>query len=226
MIFIDSNEEATTEIPKHLKEMGVSTAIVSQHFDYIVTNKTKSIAVERKEASDYIQSKQSGHLDKQLYEYSTNFELSYLIIIGNIQNHLINHNLSRTMYISSLIGSSLKTSPDGKQGQIVTVNLDTDYDFELFLKLLDSKVEEGNFTRLPKFERAKMTDEDYAIHILTSFPNVGQKRAEEILHVHGNLQNAFSTLIYQHESFNVKGITQEMRSHFHQILIGNNGEQK
>jgi ERCC4-type nuclease len=221
LIFIDSNEEATTNIPNRLKAMGLPTMVVSQHFDYIINN---MIGVERKEASDYIQSKLSGHLDKQLYEYSTNFELSYVVIIGGVEEYLFSHNLSRKMYMSSLIGSSLKYSPDGKQGQIVTVNVLTDYDFELFIQTLHEKVETGDFTRLPKYERAKMKDEDYVIKILTSFPNIGEKRAIEILKTYGNIQNAFSTIIYQPDQFQVKGVTEEMRNQFHQILIKKYGE--
>jgi ERCC4-type nuclease len=221
LIFIDSNEEVTTTIPKRLANIGLPTMVVHQGFDYVINN---MVGVERKEASDYIQSLLSGHLQKQQYEYSHNFELSYIAIIGDVEEYLISHNLQRKMYMSSLVGSSLKYAPDGKQGQIVTVNLKTDYDFLLFLQVLHEKVVEGNFTRLPKFERAKMKNDDYVIKILTSFPNIGEKRAEEILKIHRSLQNAFSTLIYQPDQFQVKGLTIESIKQMHEILVKEKGE--
>ena len=221
MLFIDSRE-VPSGIPEMLKRTNIPCIIqMLEVGDYIIDN---SYVIERKEASDYIQSLMDGRLSTQLYNMSYSFPLSYVVIIGAIEPVLMERNLSRKMYISSLIGSSLKRAPDGKQGQVVTVNLLTDYDFALFLKTLHEKVSLGDFTRLPKFERATMSEDDYRIKILTSLPHIGQKRAEEILKQHLSLQNAFSTLIYQPELFNVKGVTPELRQIFHKIIVSNYGE--
>lgn len=219
MILIDTNETFTSGIPDLIKYKNLPHVIIpNQGFDYIIDN---VVAVERKTASDYIQSKQTGHLDKQLYEMSHNFALSYLVIYGDTLNTIIEHNLTRKMYISSLIGSSLKHSPDGKQGQIITINdtaLFTEEDFVLFLECLNSKIQNQDFTRLPRIERHNLSTIDQKIKILTSFPSIGEKRAKDIINKYVSLQNFFSAIIYTPENVEVKGLPKEVVKNINKII--------
>lgn len=219
MIFVDANEIATSKIPEILKSLNVPTlTVANQGPDYIIDN---VVAVERKTASDYMQSKTSGHLDKQLYEMSTNFDLSYLIIYGDMLKVMFDHGYPRPMYYSSLIGSTLKRSNDGKQGQIITIN-DTsifcDEDLASFLFCLHKKIIDGDFVRVPKMERFEAKNVDYQKRLFMTFPNIGEKRAEEILKTYKSPQSALSILFYQSHSFNIKGVSRETVKRINEIL--------
>ena len=220
MIFADSNEQATSNIPQILKGWDVPIVLIPQGFDYIVRTRLASVAVERKTAGDYLQSLESGHLNNQLIEMSRNFQLSYLVIYGDMNQALLNREKYPASYISSLIGSSLKHSADGIQGQIITINdtaLSTETDFATFLKHLNIKLEAENFIRLPKIIRVKMTDEDYALRLLVQLPGIGEKRAKNILFTFGSLESFITSILYSN-SIKIKGITPKHIQKYHTIL--------
>jgi ERCC4-type nuclease len=213
MIYVDSNEQAMCDIPAKLQRLGLSIIIATPpadqpKFDYIITaDNGSSIGIERKEIRDYFQSKTSGHLDKQLYEYSSNFQLSFLAIIGNIQETMIELGITRPNFMGSYIGTMIKTSPDGKQGEIKIAEFITDDDFVLFLKMLHEKVQEGNFTRLPKFERHNPAPNDQAVNFLCGLPGIGPAKAKAILKEYNSVANAIFVLMLNEDSkWNVKGI--------------------
>jgi ERCC4-type nuclease len=224
MIYIDSNEESMCQVPNYLRSNNVPTMTLSQGFDYIIKTDHASVAVERKRAGDYLQSMESGHLNNQLVEMSRNFQLSYLLVYGDMNEALFKSGKYPNAYISSLIGDSLKYSSDGLQGQVITINdtaISTDTDVASFLTLLHKKLESNDFIRLPRIIRVKYTEEDYAIRVLVQFPSIGEKRAKDILKTHHNLQNFFSTLIYQPDLINIKGLTPDTVSLLHNILTQN-----
>ena len=188
MIVVDVGEKRSS-IPRLLEKLEVEFEF--DHLpvgDYVV----EWVAVERKTVNDYLSSKESGHLDKQLYELSRNFKLSYLVIEGFVSEALMYRRLPRYAYLSSLVGSSLKRSPDGEQGQIVTVNLDSEYDTAMFLKALDDKIRRGDYVRLPKIEKASFKPSDWAVYVLSSLPGVGEARAKALLKRFGSLRAVFS----------------------------------
>lgn len=227
MIFADSNEEATSNIPQILKDWNIPIMVIPQGFDYIVRTEHASVAVERKTAGDYLQSLESGHLNNQLIEMSRNFQLSYLIIYGDMNLALLKAEKYPASYISSLIGDSLKYSPDGLQGQVITINdtaIQTESDVATFLKHLNLKLENENFIRLPKIIRVKLTNEDYALRLLVQLPGIGEKRAKDILLTFGSLENFFSVLTNNLNFPKIKGITPALQQEFHTILTKKYGD--
>jgi ERCC4-type nuclease len=201
-----------------------SAPIGEPEFDYIIDN---IVCVERKEIEDYFQSKQKHHLDKQLYDMSHNFSLSYLVIIGNPQNYMKANNILPQTFYSSYIGCSLKTAPDGKQGQIIVNEVPTDEDFILWLKILHDKVKEGNFTRLPKFELSHASNQDLAVNLLCSLPSIGVVRAKEILKKYGSLSNALSVFLLKEDAtWQIKGLTPQKEKKIHEILNFNYSDSK
>jgi len=188
MIYVDSNEERC-RVPNLLRRMNISVIVQSLKVgDYLVGN----VCVERKEISDYFGSKESGHLDTQLYEMSFNCDLSYLIVEGNLIETLMNRSFKRAPFYSSLVGSSFKRAQDGKMGQIVTLQTFNEYDTALVLKFLHDKVEKGE-ARLPRLVKSKANPDEILVYILSSFPNVGEKRARELLAHFKTLRNVFSS---------------------------------
>lgn len=225
MIWIDKNEDATSNIPSKLKAIGLPVIIASPppnqpQFDYVIND---TVGIERKEVADYFQSKQSGHLDTQLYNLSTNFSLSFLVIIGNIQNYLIENGIPRQTFYGSYLGTQIKQSPDGKQGFIAVNEVPTDDDFILWLKTLHDKFDEGNFTRLPKFVKNISSSQDIAVANLCTFPNIGPVKAKAILKQHKTLGNAYMVLACA-PTLGVKGINEKTEHEMRKILSQEYGE--
>jgi len=171
--------------------------------DYIIESENGTICVERKTVDDYINSLLSGHLHTQLYNMSYNFPFSILLVEGLIDEVLLFREIRREVYISSLAGSLYKRAPDGAQGVISLVCLSTYVDTALFLKFLHEKAENYE-PRLPKLKRYKVTDEELLIHILSTLPGVGEKRAEKLLKKFGSLKNLVNATPSQLET--VEGI--------------------
>ena len=111
--------------------------------------------------------------------------------MGYVSEGLIYSKISRKAYISSLVGSSLKRANDGKMGQVVTVNLETDYDFVFFLKALHKKLSEGDTVRLPiqRVKKKVVTDYELAKTVIMAFPGVSEVRAENILRKFGSIKS-------------------------------------
>jgi len=211
MIIVDSRE-TNSRIPELLGNLDLPFVIQTLEVgDYLIGN----VAIERKEISDYVLSLTSGRLNNQLYNLSFNFELSYLVIVGHISEALIHSNISRSAYISSLVGSSYKQAPDGKQGVIVTVNLDTKYDFVLFLKYLHDKVSRDE-PRLPKITRYEFGDNENAILLLSCLPNVGEVKARRLLEHFGAIRNVVNATL--EELMEVEGIGEIIAKNIYKLL--------
>jgi len=161
------------EVPLTRTELEVS--------DYVVSG-VENVAVEHKGPGDYVSSLKDGRLHTQLYELSTNYSYAILLVEGNVTQELMERKMTRQQVLSSLAGSILKRSSDGKQGVISMVNVDTPWDAALFLKYCHDKVtaEEG-LIRLPVLKAQKWKPEERAIGILAGFPGVGEVRARNIM---------------------------------------------
>jgi ERCC4-type nuclease len=215
MIYIDYREEKIG-MPKLLDRLSVPYTIKNLEVgDYAIGD----ILVERKEINDYIGSLISGHLEKQLYELSYNAELSYLVVEGYISEALMYRKIKRAPYISSLVGSSFKRALYGKQGQIVTVNLESVYDTALFLKYLHDKVmkNEDRIPRLVRTKKMEWTNKDVMMYILTSFPGVGEKKAEALLLKFKSLKNIVNASLEDLAS--VEGFGLKRAKEFNDIIV-------
>ena len=212
MVLVDIREKRSG-IPAMLRRMGVPIELKELPVaDYVIGN----VGVERKTVEDYLQSKFSGRLDRQLYDLSRNFELSYLVIEGFVTEALMEHKVPRFAYVSSLVGSSLKRAPDGKQGQIITVNVDTKYDTALFIQALYKKISENDLVRLPKLVKAKANPNELLVYIVSSFPDIGEKRATDLLKKFKTIRNLVNAT--EDELAKVKGIGKKLASKLYQFF--------
>lgn len=177
MIIYDFRERESG-VPEMLRGFGIEMIEDTLEVgDY----KFGDICVERKTISDYLQSKESGHLDKQLTDMSHNYELSYVIVVGLVSSALIEKKMSRNAYHSSLVGTSLKRALTGMRGQIVTINVETEWDCANVVRFLHQKVQEGDFARLPRIKKKPVGKNQVLEYILCGFPNIGEKRAKLLL---------------------------------------------
>ena len=177
MIVYDFRERESG-VPEMLRGFGIETIEKTLGVgDY----KFGGICVERKSINDYLQSKESGHLDRQLTDMSNNYELSYVVVVGLVSSALIEKRMSRNAYHSSLVGTSLKRALTGMQGQIVTINVETEWDCANVIRFLYQKVQEGDFARLPRIKKKPFDKKLVLEYILSGFPNIGKKRSIIIL---------------------------------------------
>lgn len=181
MIFYDHHEDRSP-IPDLLKRLSVPlTRTELQVGDYIVSG-DENVVVERKEAGDYVSSLKDGSLHTQLYELSTNYPYAILLVEGIVTRELMERKIRRQQLLSSLAGSILKRSPDGKRGVISLVNVDTPWDSALFLKYCRDKVTKvDGLVRIPELKAQKWKPEERSMGILAGFPGVGKVRAQNIM---------------------------------------------
>lgn len=148
--------------------------------DYLVVTNNYEVIVERKEASDYVASLESGRLHNQLYQMSANYELGFLIVVGSITEALLHSNLNRNAFLSSLVGSAMKHAPVGKQGQIITITVETMHDFAGCVYFIHKKLEKGDFERRPAPFGTKSDIDSCLITLYSCFPGVSEERAKRL----------------------------------------------
>lgn len=188
MIWVD-NRENRSIVPDRLEKMGVEIRFKNLDVaDYIVQGLIE-IPVERKQVNDYVASLTSGRLNNELYKMSYNYPYSLLIVEGFVDEVLLFRKIKRQNYFSSLVGSFIKTSQDGKGGIVHLITVSTPFDTALVLKYLDKKVSsEEEMVRLPKAEKIKIPDEKRLTYIVASLPDIGEVKAEKLLEKFGNLR--------------------------------------
>lgn len=175
-VLYDLNEAATSNRPLLIAKVGVRTTRVDLKVgDYVIGD----VGIEVKEIADYLGSLRDGSLNNQLYDLSHDYDLSYLIVIGLVSGALMKAKMTRQAYLSSLFGSSFKRSPDGRQGQIVTVNVETDYDFALGMKFLDEKWQKDE-PRVPVVRTSNFV-QDEQLRVLMGVDGVGPTTAKAVL---------------------------------------------
>jgi len=174
------------------------------------------IPVERKEIGDYLRSMNDGRRDEQLYNMSYNFPLSYIVTIGSPSRALRGTRMTINAYVSSLVGSSLKRAPDGVGGQVITVNLEGEAEFLLFLKYLDEKVKEGSFARVPVMQKRAWKPEELLVYVVSSLPGIGAKTANNLLTHFGSVRGVMNASKEQLKE--VDGVGDKKAEEIHTVL--------
>ena len=182
MIIYDHREDRS-EVPKALRDFGVELKRETLEVgDYVITGKNVNLVIERKTAQDYIKSMRGEHLNNQLYEMSTNFSYTILIIEGYMTGAAFELNAPRQQILASIATGILKPSADGVRGAISTLMLDTPYDTAQILKYFhDNITGDKPLVRYPRIKAEKWKLEDRAVAVLSGFPNIKEKRARKIL---------------------------------------------
>ena len=147
------------------------------------------VVIERKSAEDYVQSMSSEHLNNQLCSMSFNYDLSYLVIIGNLRQAAFDRGVRYESIISSKFGCSFKKYPFGASGQVVTIELGTDWEFAEALKYLAVKEK----IRLPKASRVSLPKKEGLVATVATVPGWGETIARQALKEFGNIQNLINS---------------------------------
>jgi ERCC4-type nuclease len=204
---------ASNGVPNERKELKVGDYFcgeISTEGAYV------GIPVERKEIGDYLRSMNDGRRDEQLYNMSYGFPLSYIVTIGSPSRALRGTKMTLNAYISSLVGSSLKRAPDGVGGQVITVNLESETEFVLFLKYLDEKVKEGSFSRVPIMQKRAWKPEELLVYVVSSLPGIGAKTANNLLKHFGSVRGVMNAS--KEQLMEVDGVGPKKAEEIHEVL--------
>jgi len=181
-IFVD-NRERKSIVPSQLEKMGDKIEFTNLEVgDYVVSGK-ENHCVSRKNASDFLGSLVSGHLNNECYKLSFAYPISFFFIEGYITEAMRYRKMKRHSYISSLVGIAVKSSSDGCGGLISVLCFDTPFDVALALHDMHQKVTtEDGLLRLPKIERLNLKSSMAQLYFLCSIPGIGPKKAENLYH--------------------------------------------
>gem|GEM_PF-713639 len=180
MLYVDSREP-WDNVKKWFEKQGFDIELKRTTLeigDYLISTPNIEISIERKEVGDYINSLQTGRLNNQLFQLSTNYEISFLMIHGSLTNALFERNVNRDSIISSIVGSCFKISSSGRCGVIQTLFFETPYDVAAAIYYLHEKAEKGDYFRLPKPFGNKIDSKTCMATLLCCIPGVGEERAK------------------------------------------------
>ena len=154
--------------------------------DYIINN---TIIVERKTASDFINSLVIGHLKSQVYRLTKEYSNPVLAIIGNIYIEA-QERISRQALIAQLASLTARHNLEGARGKVSLITFETDYDFALYLKYLDKKTSDNKPFINPEIEEIDKNDIDAVKNALLSLiPDLGEVLVKNLLRKFGSIRN-------------------------------------
>lgn len=177
------------------------------------------IPVERKTVEDYIASIEDGRLSRQLHGMSAEYPLSYLVIVGCVTPVLMERRFRRQAYVSSLVGASLKRSPSGCRGQVVTVNLETDQDFALFVYYLHKKLEDGDLDRIPRGPATGKRGPEALVAMYSCMPGVGLGKARRLAEAFPSVERLLRATVEELSA--VPGLGRKTAKRIYEFLRGN-----
>lgn len=196
-LFVD-HREFRSKVPEHLKEMGLKFEIKKNQEvgDYVIANNDVAIGTERKSAIDYLRSLADGRLNNQLYQLSTHFDYSIMAIEGDLLMAAEETDLHINALFSSLAGTLLRRSPDGRQGVLSIVPTMSQMGTAKLVYYLHKKItSDHGLVRLPHLMKIKVNENERATSMLSCCPKVGDIRSRDILKDQKNLQNVANSSI-------------------------------
>lgn len=154
--------------------------------DYIVND---TVIIERKTASDFVNSLVTKHLKSQVYRLTKAYANPVLAIVGNIYIEA-QERISRQALIAQLASLTARHNLEGARGKVSLITFETDYDFALYLKYLDKKTAENKPFTNPDLEELDKNDiEAVKNGLLNSVPNLGDVLIKNLLHKFGSIRN-------------------------------------
>jgi len=209
MIFVDDREPE--KVFRMLEKAGIDYEVRRLEVgDFLVVHESYEVAVERKTAEDFVNSTIDGRIFRQHYLLSSRYNLSFIFIIGSIDDVLMRREIRREAVIGAIVSLAIKR----EKGQVVPILFENEFDSILALKYIDSKIVRGELKAFPKI-RAK---EDYQIAMLTAIPGIGEERAKKLLKKFGSLQRIANASLY--ELMRVEGIGEKYARRIYDAFRG------
>jgi ERCC4-type nuclease len=203
MISIDTREKS--RVPQLLSNLGVPTERKTLEVgDYVISGPTISCCISLKQVGDYLSSINSQHLSDELYQMSSCYNRSVLIIFGNLDEALLMRKIRRETYFQYLAGVVTHISDAGLQGTISALNFTTDFDVSKFLQSLHNLISTDDIYREPSVKKIKVTEETRTILNISRLPGVGSTRANSLLKHFKSIRNIYNATPAQLEE--VEGV--------------------
>jgi|Deesub1362A_J573_1020465.scaffolds.fasta_scaffold00559_35 ERCC4-type nuclease len=179
MIFVDDREP--DDIYLKLERMGILVKRKRLDTgDYLIKHGVYEVAVERKTASDFLNSIADGRLFTQCHLLSARYPLSFLMIVGNLEREIANRMFRREAVVGAVISVAVKNKP----GQVIPLIVENDDDFCLALKTIENKITSEDLRIVPRLKKL----ENPQIAMLTAIPGIGEEKAKRILRYFGTIQ--------------------------------------
>lgn len=201
ILIYDKREERSgrpRQVIAAMKAWGIELKVVPVMLpigDYIING----ACIEYKTAEDFIQSKLSGHLDRQLFNMSSRYANSYLVVEGDVQAQAEGR-VHYNAILSSLIGASFRRSSHGFHGMINKIEIDVQDTFAYVIKFMMAK----EHIRYPPPLKVPVNKSEMAVATLSTIPSIRDVRARTLLEHFKSLRAIFNAT--QDELEAVEGI--------------------
>ncbi|RLI73972.1 DNA repair protein [Archaeoglobales archaeon] len=205
MIFVDIREPE--RIAEMLKSMGIETTRKKLEVaDYVIMHYNYVVAVERKDANDYVNSIVDGRFFDQVYNLVKSYELSFLCVIGKPDFR----RMKREAFIGSFLSIALKT-----KGSVIPLRIENEKEFCLVLKFLNKQVENGRLKAFPMLRKSKIED---SVAMLTAIPGIGVEKVRRLLKRFGSVYGVVNASIS--DLMRVKGIGEKQARRIYDFVRG------
>jgi len=205
MILVDAREPE--RIVEMLKSMNVEAKRKRLDVaDYVITHYNYVVAVERKDANDYVNSIVDGRFFNQIYNLAKSYELSFLCVIGKPDFN----RLKKEAFVGSFLSIALKT-----KGKVVPMQVESEKDFCLILKSLNKQIENGRLEAFPMLKKSKVED---SVTMLTAIPGIGVGKAKRLLNKFGSIHGVVNASIS--DLMRVEGIGEKQAKRIYDFVRG------
>lgn len=178
-IIVD-NRETQSAIVRHLALQQIEVILKTLPVaDYVISDK---VGIERKSASDFINSIKDGRLFDELYNLSQNFTIPILILEGNPSNQPGFSKLAILGAIASIV-VNIKISILYTDSEAETADL---------LIALVKKVYQEKKSSGKVYIKKTATEAEAQEQIISGIPGINLVRAQELLTAFSNVENIFN----------------------------------
>jgi ERCC4-type nuclease len=221
-VFIDNRELGTIRLLKKMRECEIVRLPLG---DLLIAGDSGALVVERKTVSDFVGSIRSNRLwDQLLRLMKTENILGYevkrrlLVIHGGFWEYINVSSVDSGRFWSSVFGALLEILFVYDTPFVVCEN---NYAYEVFLRVLLDREQEGKHDGLPKarwFRKpvSKLPIKEVRCYMLDAIPMIGEVNAKNLLDHYGSISNIAQSS--KNELMRVAGIGEKRAEKIYEIF--------
>lgn len=216
------------ELEKLIKKRNLDIKIVFKQLDigdykivmYQDGVPVKWVICERKSPVDFCNSEYTFHKNNQVFDMAANEPFSVFFVEGDLYSEVKKRyrDVEYADYWTkcSFFGTIFKNVTQGVGGVVMPIRTYNQTDTARWLIVIYDKIKSGEWTRFREMERdgkSKPTINEILTFIVSSFPNIGKKKAKELLKKYKTLRSLF-----QSNDWKVSGIGDKINSDVQTLL--------
>jgi len=227
-IVVDTREEhsnsADNDMVKRLDEQHIEyEKRMLPVGDYLIINKETgdTFCVERKIINDFVGSVLDGRLKNEVIKMNEIYAKNFLIISGNWDSYYKDRAKVVRMGFSKNINSFTVNQRLGVFASVSArtntkiLQVENDNQFIQLVLALGEKLTDGKTYDAPIFKRKK-SEEMTFLHLLTSFPNISEDKANKIIEKYKNFSTFYA--VVQSGEFEMPGLGDKTKDLFKRVL--------